>query len=82
MPITEPSGDLARVKSHDPSQDWPTLVEIVCYWGPKEAPRKGRRRSAEVDADQFFGRGRFGAPMSGEQLIGIVERLRRQGPAA
>jgi hypothetical protein len=74
------AGDLTRLKSHDPDEEWPTLIEIVCYWGPKDAPRKGRRRAIEIDADQFFGHGRFGAPMSGDQLIGTVERLRKQGP--
>ncbi len=78
--MAQVAGDLTRVKSHEPNEEWPTLIEIVCYWGPKEQPRKGRRRSLEIDADQFFGRGRYGAPMSGEQLIGMVERLRKQGP--
>lgn len=69
-----PSGDLARAKSHDPNDDWPTMIEVVAYWGEG---RKGRRRSIEIPADQFFGRSQFGAPMSGEQLIGMVDRLRR-----
>jgi hypothetical protein len=78
--MAQVAGDLTRVKSHEPSEEWPTLIEIACFWGPKEQPRRGRRRSIEIDADQFFGHGRFGAPMSGEQLIGMVERLRKQGP--
>lgn len=69
-----PAGDLARTTSHDPNDEWPTTLEIVAYFG--EGRRK--RRSVEIDADQFFGRGQFGAPMSGEQLIGMVDRLRRQ----
>lgn len=69
-----PTGDLARAKSHDPNDDWPTIIEVVAYWGKD---RRGIRRSIEIPADQFFGRGQFGAPMSGEQLIGIVDRLRR-----
>ncbi len=69
------AGDLARAVTHDPSDEWPTYLEIVAYWG--EGRR--RRRSVEINADQFFGRGQFGAPMSGEQLIGMVEKLRKQG---
>lgn len=69
-----PSGDLARAKSHDPNDDWPTMIEVVAYWG--DGRRK--RRSIEIPADQFFGRGQFGAPMSGEQLIGMVDKLRRE----
>ena len=76
----EPAGDLARVKSIERDESWPTLIEVVCYWGPADAPRKGRRRSITIDADQFFGRGRYGAPMSGDQFIAMVERLRRSGP--
>lgn len=77
--MAQVAGDLTRLKSHEPSEEWPKLIELVCYW---DTPRKlkGRRRSIEIDADQFFGRGRFGAPMSGDQLIGMVERLRKQGP--
>ena len=71
--LQTPSGDLARAKSHDPNDDWPTMIEVVAYWG--EGRKK--RRSIEIPADQFFGRGQFGAPMSGEQLIGMVDRLRK-----
>lgn len=77
--IQIPQGDLARVKSQEPNADWPTMIEVVAYWS-HDGSRKGRRRSFEIDADQFFGRGAHGAPMSGEQLIAAVERLRRQGP--
>ena len=80
MPRPESSGDLARIKSIEADETWPAMVEIVCWWGPKIAPRKGRRRSVEIDADQFFGTGRFGAPMSGDQLVGIVNNLRKQRP--
>lgn len=74
MPITMPSGDLARAKTHEPDTTWPTMIEIVAYWG--EGRKK--RKSIEIDADQFFGRGEFGAPLSGEALIRMVENLRRQ----
>ncbi len=69
-----PCGDLARTITHEPEEEWPTLIEVVAYWGPG---RKGRRRSIEIPADQFFGRGGYGAPITGDQLIGMVERLRR-----
>ncbi len=72
------AGDLARVTTHDPNDDWPSYLEIVAYWGYGHG-RRGRRRSIQIDADQFFGRGQFGAPMSGEQLIGMVDKLRKQG---
>lgn len=75
MAIAQPQGDLARVKSQEPEDVWPTMIEVVAYWGEG---RRGKRRSLEIPADQFFGRGQYGAPLSGDQLIGMVERLRRQ----
>ena len=80
--MAQSEGDLARVKAIEPSEEWPSLIEVVAYWrhGPGNGGRRGRRRSIQINADQFFGRGRYGAPMSGEQLIGMVDKLRRQGP--
>lgn|SRR5215472_8191280 len=72
-------GDLARVISHEPDQGWPSIIEIVAYWTKGEG-RRGRRRSVMIEADQFFGRGRYGAPMSGDQLLAVIDRLRQQGP--
>lgn len=72
--ISIPTGDLARAKTHESDDTWPTMIEIVAYWG--EGRRK--RKSIQIPADQFFGRGQYGAPISGDQLIGMVERLRKQ----
>lgn len=79
MPRPEPAGELARAKTIEADETWPTMIEIVAYWS-KDGNRRGRRRSIAIEADQFFGRGSHGAPLSGDQLIGMVERLRRQGP--
>jgi hypothetical protein len=68
-------GDLAKAKTHESDDSWPTMIEIVAYFG-KEG-RKGKRRSIEITGDQFFGTGGYGAPISGNQLIGMVERLRK-----
>ena len=77
MKITIPrDGDLARAKTHEPESDYPTMIEIVAWWG--EGGRKGRRKSVEIPADQFFGRGTYGAPLSGEQIIGLVNQLRKK----
>jgi hypothetical protein len=77
MPLHLPQGALATAKTHEASQEWPTLIEVVAYWG---TGRRGRRRSMTISADQFFGRGVHGAPMSGDQLVTMVDRLRRCGP--
>jgi hypothetical protein len=66
---------LATAKCHESNDDWPTLIEIVAYFGPEG--RKGKRRSIEIGADEFFGRGIYGAPMSGSRLITMIEQLRR-----
>jgi hypothetical protein len=71
-----PSGDLARVTTNEANDEWPTLIEIVAYFPPGEG-RKGKRRSIEIPADQFFGRKGYGAPMSGNQVIEMIEKLRR-----
>jgi hypothetical protein len=72
--IAMPQGDLSRAITHEADESWPTMIEVVAYWGEG---RKGRRRSIEIPADQFFGRGSYGAPLNGDQLIAMVERLRR-----
>lgn len=75
MPPHVPEGALATAKTHEANDDWPTLIEIVAYFGADG--RKGKRRSVELSADEFFGRGEYGAPLSGDRLIAMVERLRR-----
>ena len=76
MTIAMPQGDLARCKVSEPSEEWPEMIEVVAYWGHNKG-RRGKRRAIQISADEFFGRGGFGAPISGDQLIGMVERLRR-----
>jgi len=77
--MSRPYGELANTITHEASEDWPNTIEIVAYFGPPDRP-KARRKSIEIDADQFFGRKGWGAPLSGEVLIGMVERLRRTKP--
>jgi hypothetical protein len=77
MPLHSQEGALATAKCHEANEDWPTRIEIVAYFGTEG--RKGKRRSIEIGADEFFGRGQFGAPLSGDRLIAMVQRLRRGG---
>lgn len=72
-----PAGDLARVKTTEINDDWPTMIEIVAYFG-KEG-RKGKRRSIMISADEFFGRHGYGAPLTGDQIIRKIDQLRRMG---
>ena len=70
-----PSGDLARCITHEANDDWPVTLEIVAYW---REDRRGKRKSIEINADEFFGRNGHGAPMSGEALLSKVDQLRRK----
>lgn len=73
MAISLPAGDLARVKSVEANSDWPEMLEIVAYWGPG----RKRRKSIEISADEFFGRNGYNAPMTGDQIVSIINRMRR-----
>jgi len=77
MPIDLPQGDLARAVSHDPDHDFPDVVELRVIWNTRGG--ESRERTIQISADQFFGRGGFGAPMSGDYVVQTIERLRRQG---
>ena len=70
-------GDLSRATVHEADDSWPTHLEIVAYWGKDKDSRRGKRRSVEINSDEFFGRNGYGAPMSAEQLFRIIDRLRR-----
>lgn len=69
-------GDLARAITHESNDDWPQLFEFVAYFGGEG--RRGKRRSITITADQYFGRGQYHAPMTGDQMLQIIEKLRKQ----
>jgi hypothetical protein len=78
MAISNPISDLARSIQHEPSYDWPESIKIQIKWRDKfDRPII---RSHEISADEFFGTGSHGAPLSGEALIQTIERMRRAGP--
>ena len=68
-------GDLSKTTSHEPGHEWPSRIEIRALW--KTAKGGHRVRSIHISGDQFFGHGQFGAPMNGDQLIAMIERLRK-----
>lgn len=70
-----PAGDLARTINHEANDSWPHTLEIVAYFG--EGRRK--RKSVTISADEFFGRNGHNAPMTGDQLVMIINKLRRSG---
>ena len=75
MTISLPQGDLARAKVHEPESAWPAQIEIVATW-KYGGGRRGKKKRIIIDADRFFGR-HGGAPMSGDELIMAIDRLRK-----
>lgn len=65
-------GDLSRAPSIEPNAEFPDYVEVRLVWGKKV-------RSHLIRADEFFGWGAYGAPMSGDVIIMHIDRMRRQG---
>lgn len=76
--IDIPEGDLDRATTHEPNYDYPEMVEIRLRWPNKNG--KPNVRSHEISADEYFGRGSYGAPLPAEALVGMIERMRREGP--
>ncbi len=78
MPIDLPISDTSRAIQHEADQTWPESVKIQLCWRDKA----GRAKVATqiISADQFFGRGAYGAPLNGEAVIQTIERMRRAGP--
>jgi hypothetical protein len=77
MAIDEPVSDTSRAIQHDPDQTWPASVVLQVTW---IIDGNYLTRSSIISADQFFGRGRFGAPLPGDGLINMIEHMRRAGP--
>ena len=73
MAIEIPASDLSRAKTKEREQDWPDDLRIVASWGRKT-------RTVIITADEFFGRGAHGAPMSADQLFHHINRLRTMKP--
>lgn len=71
--MSAPKSDTDRIPMHEPNKDYPDRVEIVLHWP------EGRKTSHEITAAQFFGDKAHGAPISGDVLIAIIDRLRRHG---
>ena len=75
--MTDPNahaGDLRRSIVQDINDDWPDHLEIVAYWGKSRS--HSRRKAIEISADKFFGRGGYGAPMTGDEVFRLINKLR------
>lgn len=78
MAVERPQSDLERATSREPDQRYPDSVMLSVVWQDATGARYTRR--IDIPADQFFGTGAFGAPITGDWVISAIERMRRQGP--
>jgi len=78
MPIDPPKSDLARSTQHEPDEAWPESVKIQILW--LDSSGRPIVRTETISAAQFYGRGSYGAPLSGEWLINCINRMRKAGP--
>jgi len=78
MPIEPPKSDLARSVQHEQDRVWPHAVKIAVHWMDSEG--RVLIRTEVISASQFFGEGGFGAPLTGDFVISLIDRMRRAGP--
>lgn len=71
MSIKLPVSDLSRATTHEPDDNWPEEIRIVVKFS------KNRSKTLVIGADEYFGRGSYGAPMNGDTLIQRIDQLRR-----
>jgi hypothetical protein len=79
IPTVPNQGDLARTKSIEADESYPTTVTLSMYW-PCGPDGQVLMRSIGITADQYFGHGQYGAPIPAEFLVQQIERMRREGP--
>lgn len=72
-----PVSDLSRAIAHEQEQEWPDSIAIVATWKDGD---KTTTVTREIPADQFFGNGAFGAPISGQWFIATIDRMRKMVP--
>ena len=79
MPAEISPSDLSRAKTIEPNSDYPDVLEIRLVWNKNGLARK---RVIRISAEQFFGRGSYGAPMPADAIVQHIERLRKLGKPA
>lgn len=73
MAISAPVSDTDRAIQHDPDHSWPSSLGIHARWP------NGMVSYIPISAEQFFGLGQFGAPLSGDAMIGMVNNMIASG---
>lgn len=78
MPIDVPISDTSRAIMHEPETTWPESVKIQLLW--RDHKDRPLIRTEVISAAQFFGHGQYGAPLQGEAIVAMIERMRKAGP--
>lgn len=78
MPIDAPISDTSRAIHHEPDGTYPESVKIQILW--RDAHGRAIVRTEKISSDMFFGRGSYGAPLSGDWVISLIARMVRSGP--
>jgi hypothetical protein len=76
--IDSPVSDTSRATMHEADRTWPHSVKIAVHW--RDEFGRTTVRTEVISSEQFFGLGKFGAPLSGDHVISLIERMRRAGP--
>ncbi len=71
--IDMPEDQLLRANVHERERDWPEEILLVAKFGKKTY-------TIPITKEEFFGTGKHGAPMSGDQIINMIHRLRKMKP--
>ncbi len=78
MAIDLPKSDLSRSVQHEDDRIWPHEVKIAVHW--RDSLGRIYVKTEVISASQFFGIGTYGAPMTGDFVISLIDRMRRAGP--
>jgi len=78
MAIDNPVSDLTRAKQHEQDHSWPHAVKVAVHW--MDSQGRVTVRSETISSDQFFGERGYGAPLTGDWVISLIARMRREGP--
>lgn len=73
--VKMPASQLSRAITHEREQIWPDRMAITATWREGDVTVT---KAVEITADQFFGNGVHGAPITGEWLAGAIDRLRKR----
>ena len=73
MAVKMPVSDLARACVVEPEDEWPDEMFIIARCGD-------HTKRVPITKDHYYGVGSHGAPITGQWLLGVIDRLRQWKP--